>query len=397
MLIRKYSAIALDVGTVRVSACQLAQTRAGPILRQWAVSQDPLRERPPIVSGAVQKESVIAQRAARMIRQAGFRGCDVLLGLNPPDVGFVPLTIPGAMLAVNREELLRALSIQAAREMQADPTTLIVDYWKLPCVKRKSDKRDTENVMVAAASAQAVAAWSDFVESIGLNLRHVDVAPCALLRAIWSRDADPQATPHVWGVLDIGFSHSVLTLAIGPECVFVRELTLTGDALTIAVLTTLEVDYENAEMLKRQVSVAKMPGASPDQPHPSPAETAQGGVIVKTERRARAGNWGDVFSRRVGAVLRGRLKSLAQEIEHAFTYVMENYPDVSPAKTGLFLTGGTSLLDGFSDHLSELLGVDVEILDPTTNLAALPSAHCPTTANYPHLSTGVGLALGDLS
>ncbi len=352
----RHSGIALDIGAASVAACQIDRSGDRITLRSWGLAEDALRERPgdeAVRSGGLTPTSL--DRAARLVEQLGFRGRDVIICMKPPDVSFIPVAAPEAVLSAPRDELRTALSFQAARELQCDPQSLVVDGWPLP------KNRTGANYLVAAAPREAVLRRVEALESIGLTVRHIEALPSAILRAAWRRrQYDEQS---LWGALDIGFGGSVLALAKGPHCVYVRKLTGGGDALTLAILDALEVNYSTAELLKRQQGAA---GAPAD------------GELPEA----------------ISGVLRTHMRSLAREIEKAFSYAMESYPELTPK--ALHLCGGGAKLDGITAALHEHLGIEVSTLDACTEFRPHDGTARPSESEQPVLAPGIGMALGDV-
>ena len=224
-----------------MTACQVSRDRAGLTLHKWVAVEDPLRERP---DGDALGEAPV-ERTGRLIRQSGFRGREVILALKPPEVSFLTIKAPEALLNSSREQMLTGLKFEAARELQCDPKTLVVDGWRLPEGSRSGD-----NYMIAAIAEDTVKDWSRFADSTGLLVRRIEVLPSALLRA--APRGDPGEQKSLWGVLDLGYGSCVLTLAKNAHCIYVRQLSVDGDSLTMAIRDALGVDYGTAEILKRQ-------------------------------------------------------------------------------------------------------------------------------------------------
>lgn len=327
-------------------------------MHRSALFEDPLRDAP----DSQQQRDLSASRLARMITQGAFHGRDAVLGLKPPDVNLFPIALPEALLAESPEQLATALRFEAARETQSDPQELVVDGWPLP-----ASGRTEHNYMIAAAGTDIVRRHVDLCESVGLDLLRIDVAPGALLRAAWHNKHFGDDV--IWGVLDIGFSSTVLALAIGQHCVFVRSARTTGNTFTTAIADALTVDYGEAERLKRNVRLPR------DDADRTSARNQQQDKLL----------W---------SILRPSIKSLAREVERAFAYAMESYPERNPSE--LFLAGGGGRMHGLPETLKKILGIDVGVLDPGTDLhphtLATPAAE-PQSA----FAAPIGLALGDLA
>lgn len=356
---KKKSIVAIDAGPGSLAVCQLTR-RSAVCLHRWGYIEDPLRCE---IQSEMPARALPIDRLTRLVEQAGLRGREASLALKPPDVSFQSTKLPTAVSQAPRNAQVQGLRLEAAHHMQCSPDELEVDFWHLPAGNRAGC-----NVMVVAVPRETLDYWGQLVEQIGLTLARVDVLPCAHLRTAW-RSGIPGATDEsslhdqLWGVLDIGYSNACLTLALGNQCVYVRGLSVGGNSFTTAIRETLDVDYQTAESLKRQLS-------SPDQ----------------------AGPLGS--SKVLEPVIRMRTRSLAVEIERAFAYAMESYPEAHPC--GLYLCGGGAKLAGVDQGLQGLLGIDVQRLDPCADLDTGRSARPVGAHQISGLATCVGLALGDL-
>lgn len=363
---RHHSRIALDIGPASVAACQIRRTRRDrPTLHRWGRIEDPLRQRP-TWTRADPAGAIPSDRVGRLVAQLGFRGRGVVLALKPPDVHFLPVALPAPMLAAPTDQLRTAMSFEAARELQVDPKSVVVDGWSLP-----PGNRSGHNLMICAASRTLVDNWSAAAEALGLWVERVETAPSALLRVAWRSQAPRLTTERVWGVLDLGFAASVLALARGPECIFVRNLSIAGDALTLAILDALGVDYATAEMLKREYSVLPTGGD---------AGPGTGAATVEVPQA-------------LHSVIRQRVKALASDVERAFSYALESYPDLAAGP--LFLAGGGCRLKGLPEALGEHLGIDVALLDPRPALELNPAGPPLPPDEQPGAGPSIGAALGD--
>jgi cell division ATPase FtsA len=275
------------------------------------------------------------------------------------------------MLSGPRTQRTTMLRFEAARHVQVDPETLEVGLWPLP-----PGNRSGSNVMIVAAKREVLSRWVGVLDAIGLELSEVDALPRALLRVaahagLPTAESDRPASESLWGALDIGFSGALVAVALGSQCVYVRAIALGGDSFTAAVRDALRVDYGTAERLKRQYR-------SPGQVEGSPAAGDQG---------ESAQLQGVLHS-----VLQGRVRTLAGEVERAFAYAMESYPEKTPV--GLYVCGGAAKLAGLPAGLRQRLGIEVKLLNPCCRVE-VPAGGIPVQeTHYPSLAACVGLALG---
>jgi len=370
-----HSGIALDVGPASVAACQLVRDPDGPRLHRWALLDDPLREPP----AADDNDEQVRARTLRLVQQAGFRAREAAVALQPPDVTFHAATVPPTMEGLPREQWLTMLRFEAARQLQCQPDELEADCWPLP-----PGNRSGANVMIAAVERERLARWRKLVEGAGLLLRQIDVLPGSLLRFAGLHGAPNDGckdahSAELWGVLDVGFSGSRLVVALGGCCVYARALVPGGDSLTQALAAALEVDYATAERLKRRRA-------------PAPPQVRSG----EEQRSAKtpAAVEPDDLDRLAAASFQHWTRTLAGDIERAFAYALESYPEATPA--ALFLCGGGARLTGLAVALQTLLGVPVDLLPPLQE-GSCAAGTSPHEGDWPALAACFGLALGDLT
>ena len=385
---RTHSTIALDVGPASVALCQLTRRRGGVALHRWGVLEDPLRSR-------LETDDICAsaaERTARFVRQTGFRGRAATLVLRPPDVTFHAVTLPDALSAAPAAQRQTMLQFEAARQIQATPEEIQADYWPLP-----PGNRSGTNAIIVAARRTVLDGWLDFFNVIGLEPSRIDVSPCALLRCAWrsglpGNRGERSVGECLWGMLDIGYSDALLAIALGSQCIYVRTLPIGGDAFTTAIAKMLKVDYGVGETLKRRYIP---PGATqPSQEQQdSPADSRCYKGTTGPSREA-AGADLDELGGAVHTVVRGRLRALAVDIERAFSYAMESYPEATPV--GLYVCGGGARLTQLPEALQKLLGVEVVVLNPCARVTPRPSAPPVPEVHFPNLAACVGLALGDI-
>lgn len=369
------STIALDLGRAGVAVCQLARGRAGLRLRGWGRVEDALRD-------AISPEESLqrgADRAARLIAQSALAGRLASLALKPPDVAVLSLALPELVLAGPPQQRRTALRFEAARHAQCSPEDLEVDYWLLP-----PRNRSGHNVMAVAAPRTVLERWDGVYRQLGLELAQVEPAAAALLRAgdpgEFSAAAGVPPHERLWGVLDLGFSGSTLVLGLGSVVVLVRAVPVSGDALTRGVSAALTISYGDAERLKRQSRLAVRP--------------ALAGPVGRSADADRTGSEDEELNDAVTHVLRSGILQLCQETARSFSYVMENYPHVTPV--GLFACGGGARQAGLTAALAAELGIEVALLNPLRGLATAPGVPPLDAEHAVGLAACLGLARGDL-
>ena len=374
----KSSVIAVDVGAAGIRACQLR--RRNGRLQLWERLG---HERTEL---AEEVEANLPQLdcawLGRFIGRGNFRGRDMALVLSPPEVQFYPMRLPPALLAQPRERIEQALKCEVAQESRQN-VELEVRFWPLP-----AGRGQQPNVMAAATPAEAAAHWCDLAEGCGFYLRRIDVSPCALV-ALACRTAPP-AAGEIWGVLDLGLRHSVLTVVIGSVPAYVRVLSVSAHDWTCELAQAFEIDYAAAEQVKREYGVGASASGVPWPAGPLAGE-------MRGAARPAAGtllNAADLPTA-VSTALRRSLRTLAHEVGRCFSYVLQSYPDLVLSR--LFLAGGGAASAGLAAALEAALDMPVRVIiaDPGRGGADAHENENPAEA-APAFAAAIGAALLDL-
>lgn len=330
-LCSRNSAITFDVGSAGIRAFQVAARGSHLTSRDLLqLELSPARPRddqelpPPDYS-----------RLARLVGQANFTGNQIGLVLSPPDAHFCALRLPKKALAQPEERIRQALVWEVAREMRADASDLEVRHWLLP-----PGHHQGLNVMAVALPIERALAWHELFARDRLCLRRIAVSPCALVH-LACRMQTP-AENELWGILDLGFRRSTLTVVLGHVPAYIRSLSASSDMWTRRLAEGFEVAHPAAEQIKRVHGMRfaergfRPPQA--DQPLLNAHDTPS--VVF--------------------ALLREPVDDLVHQINRCFSYVLQNFSDVNA--TRLLLAGGGANLSGLADYLQVQLDVDVHLL-----------------------------------
>jgi len=195
-------------------------------------------------------------------------------------------------------------------------------------------------------------------ESEGLEVVALDVRASALARA--TTPLHPAAGA-VSAVLDMGWAGSTLVMLHGGAVVYGRLLSDGGlKALGEALNTRLNLEPDVTDYLLNDI------GLSAD-------ATGEDEVALPAEAKK---------------LLISHVDALVQELNVSFSYVAHEYPDVS--LTRLLLTGPAATMPGLSEHLANVLGVEVPVAS-ASQLAECPPALLSSCAS-PALVAALGLA-----
>jgi Tfp pilus assembly protein PilN len=293
-------------------------------------------------------------RLARLVGQANFTGNQIGLVLSPPDAHFCALRLPKKALAQPEERIRQALVWEVAREMRADASELEVRHWLLP-----PGHHQGLNVMAVALPIERALGWHQLFARDRLCLRRIAVSPCALVH-LACRMQTP-AENELWGILDLGFRRSTLTVVIGHVPAYIRSLSASADVWTRRLAQGFEVALPAAEQIKRAHGMRSAErGFRPSQAD-QPLLDAHDTPSV------------------VFALLREPVDHLIHQINRCFNYVLQNFSDLNA--TRLLLAGGGANLRGLADYLQAQLDVSVALL--ASEVPASAAASAPDAATHP--------------
>lgn len=257
-------------------------------------------------------------------------------------------------LPVMPEKDLREAVIWEMRKETGIPAEeLVTDY-----MVSSGAATDDNKISVAAfatRSDESLTLISMFKEA-GLDLRLLSVEPAALLTVFdhnnkWEKDVN-------YAILAIGDQSSTLVIAKEHKVLFTREITFGGDDITRSIAAGLHVDSTEAEEYK-----------------------IRWGLDVPSED-----------AETVGTAMRSLIERLCIEIHRSIDYFQAQFR--GGAVPSLYLAGGSSLLNGIDDFISETIGIACFSHDPFKKIKIPASMDKEAVlALGPSLNIATGLAL----
>ncbi len=339
--------IGLDVGT---NAVTVAEVVPGPPPRlvafgQVALGRDVMRE------GEIVDGDAVTAAISRLRTELGLRRARVRVGVASPRLIVRQVEMP----VMTREELAGALRFQAQELIPIPLDEAVIDFAILGTVESQTGE-SVMQVLLAAAHAATVSRLVDAVEGAGLGVESVDLVPLALIRSLAHSVSDNGAGAE--GIVSFGGGVTCVVVHENGIPRFVRVLGSGARELTDAVASGLELPFETAESVKRQV-----------------------------------GNVSDDVVARARASLERPLAAMLDEVRSSLDYY-RNQPGAARLLR-VVTTGGGTLLPGIVDRLSTLVGLPVQMAEPRSTLSVgdigFDDIELPRLD--PYLPVAVGLAL----
>lgn len=347
--------LAVDLGTYAIKCCWIKQEGATPVLKAWGYLPYKVK---PDASPDEKKAEAIKELKAFLI-QKGIKIQEAATSLSGNSVIVRYVKFP----QLTRGELASTLATEAEPFIPFDINEVQLSFHILAQIVEEGMKK-METVLVAAKK-DLVMQRLDVLQGAGLVPTIIDVDSFAL-ENVFERSRDLKQDTGATLYLNIG--HMVTNLSIIEAGVtrVVRDIFISGNTLTKAIMKATQSDMAKAEELKKQY-----------------------GVIVDPAEKEKALQEGQREALGVSQAVTTVVKDLVSEVHRSVDFYLSQGPERSIGR--IVLMGGTARLKNLAKHLSGELKVPVTVLDPFAFLpqppADLPAEHAPAFA------VAVGLAL----
>jgi type IV pilus assembly protein PilM len=350
---RSKQIVGLKVGASQIAAAVVANNGG---TRLVSAAREELA--PGVVGGGeVRDPEALAEALDAFFRKHNLPRRNVRLGVGSNRIGVRIFERPAVE---DPQQLANAIRFRAHETLPIPIEEAMLDYHLL------DDPEGPGRVLLAVSYLDLVERFALACRGAKLELVGIDLEAFALLRAL-SRPLPDRAERRKAAIVAASIGHERTTVAVsdGRVCEFARVLDWGGGKLTAAIETALGVDRDEAEKIKRSVSLLTESGSMPE-----PEDTSVGKA---TE-----------------VVLR-ELKSLARELVSSLEFYQAQPEALAIAE--ITLTGGTSQLPGLDDELQRLIGVRVRVGDPFARVGASSEVFVNGAAGS--LAVPIGLGIED--
>ena len=425
-LFGKESLVGLDIGSAYLKAVQVETQRGTPALRIARVAQIPT---PPdaVRDGIIVDKNAVAGAIRQMLREAGIAATGAVTAVAGPTVVVRHIRLP----RMTEAALRKSVRYEAAKHISANVEDSVIEFEILApgaeagvvppvgggaatpagsgAAAGEEDGgssadapsgTDQMNVMLVAAPREMVESRIATVELAGLEAVAVDIEAFALLRALVECDvpaaryqsaalsvvedapvaASPEgaapgpAQPPLRALVDLGASHTEVTILRGRNFALTRSIPIAGEAFTSVFRNHFKCSAAEAEQQKSLVDMALLldPALAND-----PAACA------------------------LPRLLQPQLDELLREVRRSIHYYqsqMDGGPAASTPLSEIVLSGGGAQLQGLAPYMRARLGTEVRVGDAFESALfdTHPEAAAFLQAHHPHLGVGLGLAVKEL-
>lgn len=355
-LFAKESMVGIDIGTHSIKAIQIEPhrfgwrvTRAGSIATPEGAVQD----------GLVNDPGGVAIAIGEMLRSANMAPTTAVVSVAGPMVAVRQVRLP----KVPDAQLSRLVRYEAAKHLPNSVDDFAIAHELLgPSL---DDPRQLE-VMLVAAPREAVESRVATLERAGLDIAAVDLEAFSAQRAIVELEAAEYRDQSLRALVDIGASHTEVTLISGNDFVLTRSVPIAGNTFSNALVQQYGLDFKDAELRKQRVDMS---------------------VLVTG-----LGSRDDV---ELAKIVQVSVDDLLREIRRSIQFFQSQLSETGQAihLAEILLTGGASQMRGLPEFVAARLGIPSRLVDPMVGSRLLIDAQAEDEVQRHGPSFGIALGL----
>jgi type IV pilus assembly protein PilM len=350
--------VGLKLGASRLTAARLEVNGSAELLQ---LAESPLPQGV-IAGGEVRDVAALAEALKEFFKRHKLPKRNVRIGVANNRIGVRTIEVAGIE---DPKQLANAVRFRAQEALPIPIDEAVLDFHVLS-ESANVDGQVVRRVLLVVAYRDLISAYTEACRLAGVRLTGVDLEAFALLRAL--TPAGPPPEPIVdrsaLVAVSVGSERSVLAVSDGSSCDFTRILDWGGNSLTVAIGRALEVEIEEAELLKIELALQ--------------GDTVPEGLAPERAVQARE-------------ALVSALQGFGRELVSSLQFY-QGQPD-SLGIREIVLAGGTARLAGLASELQRLVGVPVRVGDPLVGVAVGKKLRGDAPSPSHAVPIGLGMAL----
>ncbi len=328
-------AVALDIGTYSIKAIHAVPGKK-PVIKRVIETFNPLGISLPTDDASQEKLLKILET---VFSDYDLPRSDIRLAVPETVVSTKVINIP----LLSDAELASAINWQAEQHIPIPPEDLMLEYQVL--YRPQKGEKNPMRVLLVGVRKQLMERFVGMFNQLGVEPTIVETHILAVIRSLQFEATDPTTL-----VVQLGASSMNLALVHQGELRFVLSQLNGGQLLTKALEQTLGLDATQSEQYKRTYGL----------------EEAQ-------------------FQGKVREALLPAARVLVTELRKAMQFFTSQNPQESVKR--IVLSGGSAVLPGFVQFITDELGTEVLVAAPFANAAGT----IPQEVNHPAMAVCMGL------
>ncbi len=250
--------------------------------------------------------------------------------------------------SMTKEEIPMAVKYQARQYVPLSLSTVTLD-WQIIEGKANNKEKKPLKVLTVAVPNEIINQYQEIASLSNLQLQALEAEVFGLARVLTGEDK------RVISIVDIGAQSTTCSIVEKKNLKMSHSFDIAGNELTHTLAKSLNIDYKEAEGLKRKYGLV-----------------------------------GSAKENKVTQVLNSLIDMILIEIEKIFN----NFYQTERKKVQkLILAGGTALLPGLKEYFFEKLKIETEVANPFSEIFCPPILNKNLKEMGPGYAISVGAAL----
>jgi len=352
---KKNQLVGIDIGSHSIKIAEVEDSKRGMVLRNFGMIALPHEA---IMDGSIKEMELVSVALKNLLKNLRIKNKNSAASISGYSVIVKKITIPRK----GEEDLEKSIHNEAEQYIPFDINDVNLDFQILPSEMKeeaeeeeKEEKEGLMDILLVAAKKDIVDEYISLFQLSELNPMVLDIDAFALQNAFEVSSAE-QSGCHA--LVHIGAQQLTINVVREGVSVFTRDSSYGGAQITSEIQRKFEISYEEAEKFKLGVT---------------PIDLDQRPILE------------DIFSSTV--------TRWSHEIKRALDFVATTFIGIKV--DDILLSGGSSLIPGFSKYLSMETDLHVSNLNPFANLEIKEKLFDAAYLNYcaPLAVIAIGLAL----
>jgi type IV pilus assembly protein PilM len=348
---KKNQLVGIDIGSHSIKVAEIEDTPKGMNLKNFGIIGLPPDA---IVEGSIKEIEIVSAALKNLLQNLKVKNHNVAVSISGYSVIVKKITIPRK----GERELEQSIQSEAEQYIPFDINDVNLDFQVLYSGEEELDEEGRESymdVLLVAAKKDIVEEYISLLHLTELNPVILDIDAFALQNAFEISNHE-QSGCHA--LVHIGAQHLTINLIKDGVSIFTRDSSYGGSQITGEIQKSLNISYQEAERIK--LGARPLPAEQR-----SPVEEAVTSTVTK---------WG-------------------QEVKRALDFVATTFTDIKIDT--ILLSGGSSLIPGFTKYLGIETGLKIGTLNPFANMEIREKSFDAGYLSYsaPIAPISIGLAL----
>ena len=345
--------LAIDIGAASIKIAEFSFPNNKEMVlekfvyEEYAGEADSTESRLPMLAVALKK----------IINENKFHSKETFLSISGQTTFIRFIKLPPA--SEKEQQIQQLVSFEARQNI---PYPLEEVTWDYQLISPILDSSSDINVMFAVIKNDIINNFIKILENNKLKTQLVDITPTTFYNAAKANRIGENEPAMI---LNMGSFCSTLVF-INQNHFYARTIPVAGFTITQQIMKELQVSFEEAESMKRNIGFVALGGAYED------ADTESATIISK--------------------IIRNVMIRLHSEINRSINVYRSQQKAPAPKK--LYLAGGSSIINFTERFLSTKLKMETEYFNPFSVVKISPSIDREHLASYAHMTAEViGLGL----